>query len=215
MSRTDTEMGQTPSVQERRRGPIDPRLWKHSASARRYLVLTVVVATIDVAMVIVAALMIGRVLAGIITEGAVDPQHWRTELTILAGAVALRVLLSWTQTRFADRAADRVIAELREQVLDAATNLPTRVLDPRRDEIATVLTRGIDGLRPYLTGYLPALVLVCTLTPATWIVIAYQDMTSALIIAVTLPIIPVFMVLIGLLTKGKSQRTLAAMTALS
>ena len=211
------EVGDAPrsSRAERPRGPVDPRLWKYSASARGYLVLTVVLAVIDVAMVVVAALTIGRVLAGIITTRTVAPAEWATELTILAGAVAIRALVAWSQTRFADRAADRVVAELRAEVLDVATELPGRELDPRRDEIATVLTRGIAGLRPYLTGYLPALVLVATLTPATWIVIAWQDLTSALIILVTLPIIPTFMILIGLLTKGKARRTLAAMTALS
>ena len=54
-----------------------------------------------------------------------------------------------------------------------------------------------------------------TLTPITLIVIAVQDMTSAVIIFVTLPLIPIFMILIGLLTKGKSEKTLAAMTTLS
>ncbi|EOM74390.1 transport ATP-binding protein CydD [Rhodococcus rhodnii LMG 5362] len=100
-------------------------------------------------------------------------------------------------------------------MLDSATSLPPRSLDPRRDDVATVLTRGLDALGPYLTGYLPSLVLACTLTPLTWIVILVHDPTSAWIVLVTLPLIPVFMILIGLLTKGRSVRTLAAMTTLS
>ena len=35
------EVGDAPTTRERRRGPIDPRLWRHSASARGYLILTV------------------------------------------------------------------------------------------------------------------------------------------------------------------------------
>ncbi|MFD4367229.1 thiol reductant ABC exporter subunit CydD [Rhodococcus sp. NPDC058521] len=201
--------------QARSRAPIDPRLWRYSVSARGYLISTVVLSTLDVVMVIVTALMLGRVLAGAITAGDTSWGEWSAELTILAAAVGARVVLSWATTRFADRAAHRVVAELKNEVLVTATRLPPRELDPRRDEIATVLTRGIDGLIPYLTGYLPALILVGTLTPATLAVIWVQDTTSALIAVVTLPLIPIFMVLIGLLTRGKSRRTLEAMTALS
>ncbi|QXW01557.1 MULTISPECIES: thiol reductant ABC exporter subunit CydD [Rhodococcus] len=209
------EVGDVPTTRERRRGPIDPRLWRHSASARGYLILTVALSMINVVMVIVSALMIGRVLAGVITTRTVDISSWTTELGVLAGAVGIRILGTCLQARFAHRASTRVVAEIKEGVLTSATAMSPRDLDPRRDEIATVLTRGVDGLAPYLTGYLPSLILSVTLTPITLIVIALQDMTSAVIILITLPLIPIFMILIGLLTKGKSEKTLAAMTTLS
>lgn len=199
----------------RRRGPVDPRLWRYSAAARGYLVLTVVTSVVDVVMVVVTALMIGRVLAGVITTDARSVGDWTTELTILAAAIVVRVAVTWLQSRYAHRSATRVVAELEHEVLDSAANLPPRELDPRRDEIAVVLTRGLDGLKEYLTGYLPALLLAVILTPVTIVVIALHDLTSAIIVVITLPLIPIFMILIGLLTKGKADRTLRAMTTLS
>ncbi|MFD9660406.1 thiol reductant ABC exporter subunit CydD [Rhodococcus sp. NPDC059968] len=217
-----TAVGDAPRPVEERPGgergsrrPVDPRLWRYSAAARGYLVLTVALSIVNVAMVIVSALMIGRVLGGVIVDDATDLGRWSTELGVLAAAVGVRVLATWLQSRFAHRSATRVVAELKGEVLGVATRLRPRELDPRRDEIATVLTRGIDGLVPYLTGYLPALVLAATLTPATLAVIMFQDLTSAAIIFVTLPLIPIFMILIGLLTKGKAAKTLTAMTTLS
>ncbi|MFC0454164.1 thiol reductant ABC exporter subunit CydD [Rhodococcus jostii] len=217
-----TAVGDAPRPAEERPGgervsrrPVDPRLWRYSAAARGYLVLTVGLSIVNVAMVIVSALMIGRVLGGVIVDDATDLGRWSTELVVLAAAVGIRVLGTWLQSRFAHRSATRVVAELKGEVLDVATRMRPRELDPRRDEVATVLTRGIDGLVPYLTGYLPALVLAATLTPATLAVIAFQDLTSAAIIFVTLPLIPVFMILIGLLTRGKAAKTLTAMTTLS
>lgn len=204
-----------PAGERGSRRPVDPRLWRYSAAARGYLVLTVGLSIVNAAMVIVSAIVIGRVLGGVIVDDATDLGRWSTELTVLAAAVGIRVLGTWTQSRFAHRSASRVVAELKGEVLGVATRMRPRALDPRRDEIATVLTRGIDGLVPYLTGYLPALVLAGTLTPATLAVIAFQDLTSAAIIFVTLPLIPVFMILIGLLTRGKAAKTLTAMTALS
>ncbi len=202
-------------VRARRRGPIDPRLWRYSAVARGYLVLTVLTALVDVVMVIVTALMVGKVLAGVITTDARSLGDWTTELGVLAAAIVMRVAVTWLHSRFAHRSATRVIAELEHEVLDAASSLPPRALDPRRAEIATVLTRGLDGLGDYLTGYVPALLLTVTLTPITIVVIATQDLTSAIIVVVTLPLIPIFMILIGFLTKGKADRTLSAMTTLS
>ena len=199
----------------RRRGPVDPRLWRYSAAARGYLVLTVVTSVIDVVMVVVTALMLGRVLAGVITTDARSVGDWTTELAILAAAIVVRVAVTWLQSRYAHRSATRVVAELEHEVLGSAANLPPRELDPRRDEIAVVLTRGLDGLKDYLTGYLPALLLAVILTPVTIVVIALHDLTSAIIVVITLPLIPIFMILIGLLTKGKADRTLRAMTTLS
>ncbi|MFX1756511.1 thiol reductant ABC exporter subunit CydD [Rhodococcus sp. As11] len=212
---TTTHSSVPADASARRRGPVDPRLWRYSAAARGYLVLTVATSVVDVVMVVVTALMIGRVLAGVITTDARSIADWTTELVIFSAAIVVRVAVTWLQSRYAHRSATRVVAGLEHDVLGAAANLPPRALDPRRDEIAVVLTRGLDGLKDYLTGYLPALVLAVILTPVTIVVIAVHDLTSAIIVVVTLPLIPIFMILIGLLTKGKADRTLRAMTTLS
>ena len=200
----------------RSRGPVDPRLWKYSRSARGYLIVTVALSTVVTLCIIVGALTIGRVLAGVITDPtARSLSAWTTELAVLAGAVAVRVLATGAQSRYAHRSASRVVAELEVEVLSAATRFEPRELDREREELAVVVTRAIGGLRAYLTGYLPALVSAVIVTPLVLIVIVTQDVTSALIIAVTLPLIPIFMILIGLLTKGRAAATLTTMTRLS
>lgn len=211
-----TETEAAPESPTRGRGPVDPRLWRYSRSARGYLLLTVALALVTAVTVIVSAVMIGTVLAGVITDPATrSVGAWRTELAVLAGAILVRTVSTWAHARFAHRSASRVIGELRGELLTAATELSPRELDPRRDEVATVLTRGIEGLRAYLTGYLPALLLAVTVTPLALLVIALTDVTSAVIVVVTLPLIPVFMILIGLLTRGKAEASLATMTSLS
>ncbi|MGB2719075.1 MAG: thiol reductant ABC exporter subunit CydD [Rhodococcus sp. (in: high G+C Gram-positive bacteria)] len=200
----------------RSRGPVDPRLWKYSRSARGYLIVTVALSTVVTLCIIVGALTIGRVLAGVITDPtARSLSAWTTELAVLAGAVAVRVLATGAQSRYAHRSASRVVAELEVEVLTAATRFDPRELDREREELAVVVTRAIGGLRAYLTGYLPALVSAVIVTPLVLVVIVTQDMTSAVVIAVTLPLIPIFMILIGLLTKGRAAATLTTMTRLS
>ncbi|WP_010541237.1 thiol reductant ABC exporter subunit CydD [Dietzia alimentaria] len=198
-----------------RRAPLDPRLWRYSRAAPGYLVWTVATQVLDVVMVVVIATSIGRILAGAITTDVHSVRDWSVELAVLAAAIIVRVAVSWIHSRYAHRTATRVVADLEQEVLDAATNFSPRELYPRLPEIVTVLTRGLDGLRDYLTGYVPALFSAGVLTPVVVVVIAVHDMASALIVVVTLPLIPVFMILIGFLTQGKAERTLAATSTLS
>jgi ATP-binding cassette, subfamily C, bacterial CydD len=94
------------------------------------------------------------------------------------------------------------------------TGSDPRTLAERRDEAAFVVLRGLDGLRPYFTAYLPALFMAAVLTPAAVVVIACFDLQAAVKVLIALPLIPVFMVLIGLATAERSAAALAAMTTL-
>jgi ATP-binding cassette subfamily C protein CydD len=92
--------------------------------------------------------------------------------------------------------------------------LPPRRLAEVRDDAALLTTRGLDGLRPYFTRYVPAVVLAGVLSPAAVIVMACYDIQSAIIVVIALPLIPVFMILIGLLTADRSAASLNAMGTL-
>ena len=164
---------------------------------------------------IASAVLLAHILAGVMTDpSARTLGHWVFPLAALAGLWSVRVATHWLQAHLAQRGATAVIADLGGQVLRSVTALPPRQLAEQRDDAAVVVTRGLDGLRPYFTSYLPALVLAAILTPATLSVIAVYDVTSAGIIMVSLPLIPVFMVLIGLVTAARSEAALAVMTTL-
>ncbi len=198
------------------RPPVDPRLWRYARSARPHLVVAVALALVITATIVVMAIVLGRVLAGVITDPSKrEFSSWTTELVVLAIAIAVRGLASWWQARLAHRAGSAVVAELETAVLRAGAELPPRELDERRTEIAVVVGNGLSGLRGWFTGYLPALLLACLVPPVVLVVIAFHDRTSALIAVITVPLIPVFMVLIGLLTQGRAEATLAATTRLS
>ncbi|MCV7279385.1 thiol reductant ABC exporter subunit CydD [Mycolicibacterium flavescens] len=182
---------------------------------RRYLVTAVACGVVIAGATIAAAVLLAQIVAGVIT----DPSSWRLDrwagpLALLAALWALRAVAHWWQGRLASTGATQVIAELAGRVLRTVTALPTRALATERDTAAALITRGLDGLRPFLTSYLPALFLAGLLTPAAALVIAVYDWRSALIVLVALPLIPIFMVLIGLLTKDRTEAALAAMTTL-
>ncbi|MGW4093483.1 ABC transporter ATP-binding protein/permease [Nocardia sp. NPDC004750] len=198
------------------RPPIDPRLWRHARSARSYLALSVALSLVVTGAIVVAAVLIGRVLAGVVTDpSARTLGAWTVELVVLAVAIAARVLATWAQSRLAHRAGASVVAELEGAVLGAGARLSPRELDARRTELAVVVGTGLSGLRGYLVGYLPALLLAVLVPPIVLAVIAAHDATSGVIVVITLPLIPIFMILIGLLTQGRAEATLAATTRLS
>lgn len=198
------------------RPPVDPRLWKYARSARRYLVLSVALSVVITGSIVVTAVALAQVLAGVVTDpGRRTFGAWTFELIVLVVAIGARVLATWVQSRIAHRAGAAVIAELETRVLAAGAALPPRELETRRTELAVVVSTGLTGLRAYLTGYLPALLLTCLVPPIVLVVIGVHDPISGVIALVTLPLIPVFMVLIGLLTQGRAEATLAATTRLS
>lgn len=198
------------------RPPIDPRLWRYARSARGYLALSVALSLVVTAAIVVAAVMIGRVLAGVVTDPALRTLGaWTVELVVLALAIGSRVLATWSQSRLAHRAGASVVAELESAALSAGARLSPRELDTRRTELAVVVGTGLSGLRGYLVGYVPALLLAVLVPPIVLAVIAAHDLTSGVIVVITLPLIPIFMILIGLLTQGRAEATLAATTRLS
>lgn len=201
---------------ERRQPPIDPRLWKASRSARSYLVLSVVVGVLIAAQMIVVAWCIATITSGIITDPSTRHlSAWTQELSLLAGMIVLRALTGWVQDRFAHRSAGRVVLDLRLALLRATRRTNPHVLAANRDELRTVATSGLDGLPAYLISYIPALMLAATVSPLTWLAILWADRLSAIIIALTIPLIPLFMILVGMLTEERTRRHLNSMKTLA
>ncbi|MBO0607650.1 thiol reductant ABC exporter subunit CydD [Myceligenerans salitolerans] len=193
--------------------PLDPRL-RHIRPARSYLTLTVGLGLASAGLVVAQALLIAALLAPVIQEPGVTPAGGL--FVALGLVVAGRAVVAWAQERFARRAASRTIADLREQVVTAVAVRPPRGTGSTPDgtAVATLVTRGLDDLEPYLVRYVPQLVLTALLTPALVLVVLWLDWVSAAVVAVTLPLVPIFMVLVGRLTAGASERRLAAVARL-
>lgn len=194
--------------------PLDPRLLRHARAARRYIVLTAVTGLVTAAAVIAQAVLVARAVSPVV-EGRAGWAQAAPLVAALAGVLVLRAVVLVVQESLAHRAARDVVAELREQVLARAVALGPRWLaDGNGPRVVTLATRGLDDLEPYFVRYLPQLLLAATVTPATVLVILGLDLTSALIVAATIPLIPVFMWLIGVLTQRFAAERLVAMQRL-
>jgi ATP-binding cassette subfamily C protein CydD len=194
--------------------PLDPRLLRRARSARVYVLLTAALGLLTAGLVIAQALLLAAALAPVVT-GAAGWSDVAPRVGALAVVVVLRVLVTGAQERFAHRSATRAVAELREQVVTHAVALGPRWLaGGEAAGVTTLATRGLDALEPYFVRYLPQLLLAVTVTPAALVVVLGLDWVAALTIAATLPLVPLFMVLIGRLTQGYADRRLVVMQRL-
>lgn len=193
--------------------PLDPRLLRRARSARRYVLLTAGLGALTAATVIAQALLLADALAPVVT-GRATLAGVTGPLAGLAAVLGLRAVLVGLQERWAHRAATRAVAELREQVVRHAVALGPRRLPEDPASVATFATRGLDALEPYFVRYLPQLLLAATVTPAGLAVVLGLDWIAALTIAATLPLVPLFMWLIGVMTQHAADRRLATMTRL-
>ena len=186
-----------------------------SAAARRYLAASVCCGVVIAGASIAGAVLLAHVVAGVIGDpGTRTLGHWAPALAALAVLWPVRAAAQWAQARLGQRGATSAIAETNERILTTVTALPPRHLAVLRDDAALLVTRGVDGLRPYYTRYLPAVVLAGIVTPAAVVTIAYYDLGSAVVVLIALPLIPLFMVLIGLVTRDRSAASLQAMGTL-
>jgi len=210
--------------------PLDPRLTSRIGPARRYVIVTAVLGVCTAILILFQALVIARLLAPVLAPseltddglgwiGTIVPVSVRelpVGITWLAVIVALRVSVTWVQERQAHRAGTRVVSELREAVVTHAATLGLRwAASGRAADVTTLVTRGLDNLLPYFVRYLPQLFLAVTVTPIMVVVVLGLDLTSAFIVIVTLPLVPIFMILIGRLTQVRSAKHLVAMQRLA
>ena len=193
--------------------PLDPKLLSHAAPARRYVALVTLTGIISAALIIAQCFLISLAISPVI-DGTADLSDALPLVGMLALVVLGRMFVTWVQESFGHRAALETIADLRGQVLARAGALGPRWLASKTTSIVTFTTRGLDDLEPYFVKYLPQLLLTATVTPASLIVILLLDWPSAILIVFCLPIIPIFMILIGKMTENTSQKKLAAMASL-
>jgi ATP-binding cassette, subfamily C, bacterial CydD len=187
------------------RGPVDPRLLRYAGAARGYLVVTVVLGLAGTALILAQAGLLAHALATA-ARGDVAATLAGT-LTALLIVVAARAAVSYGGEVTALRAAATVKSQLRSALTTRALRLgPGWLGGQRAGEIATLSTRGLDGLDTYFARYLPQLVLGVLVPIAVVVRVAAADWISAVIIAVTLPLIPFFAVLVGWHTKAQTRK---------
>ncbi|MFE6774805.1 thiol reductant ABC exporter subunit CydD [Streptomyces sp. NPDC057702] len=195
--------------------PIDPRLLRYARATRFFLLASVALGLIGAGLVIAQAMLIAEIVVGAFRDGDSVGALARP-LALLAGVAVGRAVVSALTEMAAHRASAEVKSELRMRLLTRATELgPGWLSTQRTGELTTLATRGVDALDDYFSRYLPQLGLAVVVPAAVLARIVTEDWVSALIIVITLPLIPVFMMLIGWATQHRMDRQWRLLSRLS
>ncbi|TQM72354.1 ATP-binding cassette subfamily C protein CydD [Actinomadura hallensis] len=195
--------------------PLDPRLLRYARTTRGFLLASVALGAATAGLIIAQATLLAEMIARAFLGGA-SLADLRTPMLLLLGVVAGRTLVAWLQEVAAHRSSAAVKSQLRGRLLEHALRLGPRWLAGERSgELATLATRGVDALDDYFSRYLPQLVLAVIVPAAVGARILLGDWLSAVTVAATLPLIPIFAILVGLTTRRKMDRQWRTLSVLA
>ncbi|MEV6883208.1 thiol reductant ABC exporter subunit CydD [Streptomyces sp. NPDC051135] len=195
--------------------PIDPRLLRYARATRFFLAAVVALGAVGAGLLVAQAMLIAEVVVGAFQHGT-SVTGLRTPLLLLVAVACGRALVGWLTELAAHRASAAVKSELRGRLLDRAGALgPGWLSGQRTGSLVALATRGVDALDDYFSRYLPQLGLAVVVPVAVLARIVTEDWVSAAIIVGTLPLIPIFMMLIGWATQSRMDRQWRLLSRLS
>ncbi|SDF07698.1 thiol reductant ABC exporter subunit CydD [Pseudonocardia oroxyli] len=180
--------------------PLDPRLLRTASAVRTHLLVAIGCGAALTGLILLQAWLVSRVIADATAGAGLE------ELALVIAAVAAvavaRAGLAYGSEAAALRSAAKAKSQLRMRLVEHTTRGRPR----NAGELVTLATRGLDALDDYFARYLPQLVLAVLVPVAVLVVVAGADWISAVVIAVTLPLIPLFMALVGMHTQARTAR---------
>jgi ATP-binding cassette subfamily C protein CydCD len=173
------------------------RLFARLTSSRSTLLLTILFGGAGGLLVVFQARAISQIINRVFLagEGLPGVQRW---MYVLLGVIFLRAIFVWLAERAANQTASRVKTQLRQELFEHIQSLgPGYTRGERTGELVNTLVEGIEALDAYFREYLPQLALAAII-PVTILVFVFPiDWISGIILVMTGPLIPVFMILIG------------------
>ena len=194
---------------------LDPRLLRYARATRTFLFLSVALGSLRALLIVGQAWLLVDVVVGAFSHGK-DLAQLRGPLIALLCVVFARALVAWAAELAAGRSSARAKSQLRRVLLERVSQLG---LDSSRTqntgELTVLATRGLDALDGYFSLYLPQLLLAVIVPLVVLVAVVSQDWISAAIIAFTLPLIPLFMALVGAATREKMDRQVRTLQRLA
>ncbi len=194
---------------------LDRRLIERVAGVRRMLAADAALGLLAALMVLVQAVLIARIAARGFAGTPIA--ELTPELIGLLAAVLIRAIAGWGFEVAGRRAASAVMSELRMELIGSRLRTAPGATPPSAEagEVAATAVEGVDALEATFARYVPQVFLAMTVPVAVLIVVVTIDPISAAIMLLTLPLIPVFMWLIGRYTEVRARERLAALNRLA
>ena len=205
------------SANPRRSRPrlVDPDLAARVPGLRPVAATAVALAVLSAAAIIVQAValasVVDRSLLHHASLGAVTPA-----LVVLGLAILVRAVLHGAGDLSALRAADRVVATLRRQLLEHALALgPGWLSAERPGELSLTATRGLRSLHTYYARYLPQAAAAAVIPVILLVWVATQDWLAFVVVIALVLAVPVTMIAFGREATRRSERQWRRLSSLA
>jgi thiol reductant ABC exporter CydD subunit len=193
---------------------IDPRLLQRARPARLLIRVDAAIGVAMALLVIAQAVLLGKVVAEAFDGASLGDV--KTPLVLLAVAVTARASLAWSFEVAGRRAAAGVLSQLRLDLIEQRLRSQPAALDGAESaEVATAAVAGVDALETLFARYLPQAVLAMVVPVAVLITVAWLDLIAAGVMLLTLPMVPLFMWLIGRATERRARERWQALRLLA
>ncbi len=193
---------------------LDPRLLDRARAVRPLLIADVALGLCTAALVLAQATLLAEVIARSFDGASLS--SLRTPLVLLAACFAVRGLFAWGFEVAGRLAATSVLSQLRMGLVNRRlADQPAALDGAHSGELATAAVFGAVPLEAYFGRFLPQLVLACVVPVAVIAWIVPIDATSAAIMLLTLPLVPLFMILVGTYTRRRTSRRREALDLLA
>lgn len=186
--------------------PLDPRLLRYSRSSRGFLTYLVALSTIGAIATITQAFLLTTLIVSFFQK---HQNFWdqRSPLTFLALVFIFRAGISYLSDRISAAAAINIRNELRSAVLKKVLSNEGRDTNELGTAgLSLLLTKGIGNLDSYFSRFIPQLFIAGIVPVLVGVIIAVRDIRSGIIILLTIPLIPLFGILIGKFTASATSK---------
>ena len=210
--KTSDEGANSATKERHSAAPIDPRLVRRAQATRTYMISGVVVGCLTAVLVLAQAKLLSSSIASVFFTHSLSGLG--ITIALLVAVLAGRGVLAWASSWLAQRTSAAVKSQLRRDILAARLAAPAHQTSSS-SSLVTLVTQGLDALDGYFSKYLPQLLLAVTVPVIIGAAILFSDWRSALIIAATIPFIPILMALVGWTTEKQVSRRWAYQSRLA
>jgi thiol reductant ABC exporter CydD subunit len=194
---------------------VDQRLLKWGRPARIFVAVSVLLGTLKGLLLVAQAWLLAEVIAGAFIDRK-DLAQLKVPIGLLLGTFSIRALVAWWQELAANRCSTEVKSSLRAALVRRAIVLgPDGHVSGRSGDLATLAVSGVDALDGYYSRYLPQVVLAVVVPLTVLVAVFSVDWVSGAIMLATLPLVPIFMALVGMETQARTDRQLKSLQLLA
>ena len=194
---------------------VDRRLLTLARSTAAALAAAVLLGLATAVLAVAQAWLLARTISDAFLGGA-TAATLAVPLAALAAVLGARAILAWAGEAVAARISSGVKSELRRQLLGRAVALgPRWASGARSAEVTLLATRGLDALDGYFARYLPQVALAVMVPVVVVAALLAVDVVAGITVLLTVPLVPVFMVLIGMASEARRRRRWTALSRLA